>query len=86
MYLSALFASVLSLAGCATEAGHLGGAGNPVDAQASMTETNANRYRPVHDKPPERAEPLMTPAEEARVRDELRAARSLAERRVIERQ
>lgn len=86
MYLSVLFASILSLAGCATEAGHFGGAGNPVDAQASMTATNVNRYRPVHDKPPERTEPLMSPEEEAKVRGELRAAHDLAERRVTQRQ
>jgi hypothetical protein len=86
MYLSALFALALWLAGCATEAGHPGGAGSPVNAQASMTATDANGYRPVHDKPPERTEPLMSPAEEARVRGELSAARTRTERRVRERQ
>ena len=85
MYLSPLFASVLLLTGCATEAGHLSGAGSPVDAQASMTAMNTNRYHPVHEKPPERTEPLMSPTEEARVRDELRAARARAERKVTER-
>jgi hypothetical protein len=85
IHLSALFVSVLSLAGCATEAGHLSGTGSPVDAQASMSATNVNRYLPVHDMPPERAEPLMSPAEQAKVRGELSAARGLTERRVTER-
>jgi hypothetical protein len=84
-HLSVLFASVLSLAGCATEAGHLSGTGNPVDAQASMSATNVNRYLPVHDMPPERTEPLMSPAEQAKIRGELSAARGLTERRVTER-
>jgi hypothetical protein len=83
--LSALFVSVLSLAGCATEAGHVAGAGNPVDAQASMSAMSVNRYLPVHDMPPERTEPLMSPAEQARIRGELSAARGLTERRVTER-
>ena len=83
--LSALFVSVLSLAGCATQAGHLSGTGSPVDAQASMNATNVNRYLPVHDMPPERAEPLMSLAEQAKVRGELSAARGLTERRVTER-
>jgi hypothetical protein len=85
IYWSALFASVLSLAGCATQAGHPGGAGNLFDAQASMTAPNTNRYLPVHDMPPERTEPLMSPAEVAKVRGELSAARGLTERRVKER-
>ena len=80
--LSALFVPVLSLAGCATESGQVAGAGNPVDAQASMS---VNRYLPVHDMPPERTEPLMSPAEQARIRGELSAARGLTERRVTER-
>jgi hypothetical protein len=84
-HLSVLFASVLSLAGCATESGQVAGASSPVDAQASMSATNVNRYLPVHDMPPERTEPLMSPAEQAKVRGELSAARGLTERRVTER-
>jgi hypothetical protein len=75
LYLSAVFASVLLLAGCETVAGYLGGAGSPMDAQASMTAKGPNDYPAVHDVPPERAEPLMTPAEQARIRGELTAAR-----------
>ena len=50
-----------------------------------MSATNLNRYLPVHDMPPERTEPLMSPAEQAKVRGELSAARGLTERRVTER-
>ena len=46
---------------------------------------SVNRYLPVHDMPPERTEPLMSPAEQARIRGELSAARGLTERRVTER-
>ncbi len=81
MYLGALFASALSLAGCATEAG----TGNLFDAQASMTAKDSGHYLPVHDMPPERTEPLMSHAEEAKIRGELSAARGLTERRVKER-
>ena len=85
MYLSVLFASVLSLAGCAAEAGRPGGAGNPFDAQASMAESNGYHYLPVHDKPPERPELLMSPEEVARIRRELSTVRGLVARRVTER-
>jgi hypothetical protein len=75
VHLGALFASVLSLAGCATAAGRLGSAGSAMDAQASMTTKNASYYPAVHDMPPERTEPLISSAEQARIRGELIAAR-----------
>ena len=75
VHLSALFASVLSLAGCATATGHLGGAASPMDAQASMATKDANHYPAVHDMPPQRTEPLISPAEQARIRGDLIAAR-----------
>jgi hypothetical protein len=46
-----------------------------MDAQASMA-TSENRYLAVHDIPPERKQPLMAPAEQARIKDNLIAARS----------
>src|SRR5262245_60339492 len=73
--LSALFALVLSLAGCSNTTVHLDGAGSPMNAQASMTMKDANHYLPVHDMPPDRTEPLMSPAEHARISSELIAAR-----------
>jgi hypothetical protein len=74
-HLGALFASVLSLAGCAMPAGHLGEGRSPIDAQASMTTNDANQYPAVHDMPPERTQPLMSSGEQARIRGELSAAR-----------
>ena len=41
--------------------------GNLFDAQASMTAKDSGHYLPVHDMPPERTEPLMSHAEEAKI-------------------
>jgi hypothetical protein len=76
LHLSALFASMLSLGGCATASEHLGSSENPLDAQASMTTKDPNHYLAVHDMPPERTEPLLSRAEQARIEGELIAARS----------
>jgi hypothetical protein len=76
LHLSALFASMLSLDGCATASEHLGGSENPLDAQASMTTKDKNHYLAVHDMPPERTEPLLSRAEQARIAGELIAASS----------
>jgi hypothetical protein len=40
-----------------------------------MTAKDPNHYPAVNDMPPERTEPLMSPAEQARIRGELTAAR-----------
>ena len=83
VHLGALFASVLSLAGCATAAVHPGGAASPMDAQASMATKDANHYPAIHDMPPQRTEPLISPAEEARIRSDLIAARDRQARAAV---
>jgi len=72
----AILVSALSLAGCSTAAGQFGGTGNPMDAQASMTFNNLNHYLAIHDMPPERSARLITPADQAKIRSELSAARA----------
>lgn len=73
-HLGALLASVLVLAGCSTTTAHLGGSGNPMEAQAWMP-MGTKEYLAIHDMPPPRKEALMAPADQARIRRELTVAR-----------
>jgi hypothetical protein len=71
--LGALLASALALGGCSISIADLPLVGTPADAPERPKETGA--YLPVHDLPPDRAEPELAPAERARIQAELIAAR-----------
>ena len=71
--LGALLASALALGGCATSIADLPLVGTPADAPGRPKEAGA--YLPVHDLPPDRAEPELAPAERAKIKAELVAAR-----------
>jgi hypothetical protein len=71
--LGALLASALALGGCATSIADLPLVGTPADAPGRPKEAGA--YLPVHDLPPDRAEPELAPAERAKIQAELVAAR-----------
>jgi hypothetical protein len=70
---SALLASTFALGACSTSIADLPGVGVPSDAPARPKEPNG--YLPVHDMPPDREEPPMQPAEQAKIEAELKAAR-----------
>jgi hypothetical protein len=81
-----LAAPVLVLAGCASTTARIDAPGNPMDAQASMdtakpmdsgkpAAADSKAYLAVHDMPPARNEPLMSAADEAKIKKELMAAR-----------
>jgi hypothetical protein len=71
--LAALLASVLALGGCSSSIADLPLVGTPADAPPRPKEAGA--YLPVHDLPPDRAEPELPPAERAKIQAELVAAR-----------
>jgi hypothetical protein len=71
--LGALLASALVLGGCSTSIADLPLLGTPADAPERPKEAGA--YLPVHDLPPDRAEPELPPAERAKIQAELIAAR-----------
>ncbi len=71
--LGALLASVLAVGGCSISIADLPLVGTPADAPERPKEADA--YLPVHDLPPDRAEPELAPAERARIQAELIAAR-----------
>jgi hypothetical protein len=71
--LGALLASALALGGCSISIADLPLVGSPADAPERPKESGA--YLPVHDLPPDRAEPELAPAERARIQAELVAAR-----------
>jgi hypothetical protein len=71
--LAALLASVLALGGCSSSIADLPLVGTPADVPARPKEAGA--YLPVHDLPPDRAEPELPPAERAKIQAELVAAR-----------
>ena len=70
--MGALLASALALGGCSSIA-DLPLVGTPTDAPERPKEADA--YLPVHDLPPDRAEPELAPAERAKIQAELIAAR-----------
>jgi hypothetical protein len=69
----ALLLSALALGGCSTSIADLPLVGTPADAPERPREPSA--YLPVHDLPPDRAEPELPPAERAKIARELVAAR-----------
>jgi hypothetical protein len=69
----ALLLSALALGGCATSIAELPLVGTPADAPAAPKEAGA--YLPVEDLPPNRDEAAMAPAERAKLKAELLAAR-----------
>ena len=71
--MAALFASALAIGGCSTQIADMPGLGVPTDAPQRPKETGG--YLPVHDLPPDRAEPELPPAERAKIQAELLAAR-----------
>jgi hypothetical protein len=71
--LGALLALALALGGCSISIADLPLVGTPADAPERPKEAGA--YLPVHDLPPDRAEPELAPAERARIQAELVAAR-----------
>ena len=68
-----LLLSALALGGCATSIADMPLVGTPADAPARPKEAGA--YLPVHDLPPDREEAAMAPSEQAKVLNELAAAR-----------
>ena len=73
LVLAALLVSALALGGCSTSIADLPLVGTPADAPERPKETGG--YLPVHDLPPDRAEPELPPAERAKIQAELLAAR-----------
>jgi hypothetical protein len=73
LVLAALLASALALGGCSTSIADLPLVGTPADAPERPKEPGS--YLPVHDLPPDRAEPELPPAERAKIQAELLAAR-----------
>jgi hypothetical protein len=73
LVLAGLLASALALGGCSTSIADLPLVGTPADAPERPKEPGS--YLPVHDLPPDRAEPELPPAERAKIQAELLAAR-----------
>jgi hypothetical protein len=69
----ALLLSALALGGCSTSIAELPLIGTPADAPARPKDADA--YLPVEDLPPNRDEAEMAPAERAKIKAELLAAR-----------
>ena len=65
--------SALALGGCATSIAELPLIGTPADAPAGPKDAGA--YLPVEDLPPDRSDAAMAPAERAKLKAELVAAR-----------
>jgi hypothetical protein len=71
--LGALLSAALALVGCSSQIADMPSLGTPSDAPAKPKEADA--WLPVHDIPPDRAEPELAPAERAKIEAELAAAR-----------
>jgi len=71
--LGALVLSGLALGGCSISIADLPLGGTPADAPARPKEAGA--YLPVNERPPDREEAAMDPAERAKIQSELIAAR-----------
>ncbi|MDB5610895.1 MAG: hypothetical protein JWP25_7795 [Bradyrhizobium sp.] len=69
----ALLLSALALGGCSTSIADLPFVGTPADAPARPKQ--ADGYLPVEDLPPNRDEAAIAPAEQAKIKAELLAAR-----------
>ena len=70
---AALFASAFALGGCASQIADMPGLGLPAGAPERPKE--AGGYLPVHDLPPDRNEEAIQPAELAKIKSDLTAAR-----------
>ena len=68
-----LLTSALALGGCATSIAELPIVGTPADAPARQEDAGA--YLPVEDLPPDRDQAAIPPAEQAKIKAELLAAR-----------
>jgi hypothetical protein len=68
-----LLLSAIALGGCSTSTSELPLIGTPADAPAAPKEAGA--YLPVEDLPPNRDEAAMAPADRAKLKAELLAAR-----------
>lgn len=73
LLLSALTASALALGGCSTSIADLPLGGTP--AEAPPHPKDGDGYLPVNERPPDREEAVMDPAERARIARELIEAR-----------
>jgi hypothetical protein len=71
--LAVLLLAAAALGGCSISIADLPLVGTPADAPERPKQ--AGGYLPVHDLPPERAEPELQPAERAKIQAELAAAR-----------
>ena len=71
--MGALLLAALALGGCSMSIADLPLLGTPADAPERSKDAPA--YLPVHDLPPDRAEPELPPAERAKIQAELVAAR-----------
>jgi hypothetical protein len=69
----ALLLSALALGGCSTSIADLPIVGTPADAPARQKDAGA--YLPVEDLPPNRDQAAIAPAEQAKIKAELLAAR-----------
>lgn len=69
----ALLMTALTLGGCATSIADMPLVGTPADAPGRPKE--AGSYLPVEDLPPNRDEAAIAPAEQAKIKSELLAAR-----------
>jgi hypothetical protein len=69
----AVLVSALALGGCASSIAELPVVGTPADAPARSQAAGA--YLPVEDLPPNRDQAAIAPAEQARIKAELLAAR-----------
>lgn len=65
-----LLASLVALSGCSSTIADMA---MPADAPARQKD--ASGYLPVHDLPPDRADPTIKPADQAKIEQELIAAR-----------
>jgi hypothetical protein len=68
-----LFSAALALGGCSSTIADLPVVGTPADAPARPKEPGG--YLPVHDLPPDRDAAPIAPAEQAKITNELAAAR-----------
>ena len=73
LLVSALALSALTLGGCSISIADLPLGGIP--AEAPPRPKDAGAYLPINERPPEREEAVMDPAERARIERELIAAR-----------
>jgi len=69
----ALLTSALALGGCSMSLADLPLVGTPADAPGRSKE--AGGYLPVEDLPPNRDEAVIAPADQAKIKAELQAAR-----------